>query len=528
MKVKKRMVSIAMASVLCVALSSCGEKTASKKADIDLSDYPIKTDVELTYWVDLNPNIAAQFTNKGETEYEKELQKRTGVKVKYVHPAAGQTVENFNLLAASGELPDIVEHGWIGLVSGGPQGALQNKTIIPLNDLLKEYAPNLSKYLQENPDIDRMIKTDDGSYYAFPLIRGDEKLFVSYGPVVRADWLNELGLDKPVTLEDWEEMLRAFRDKKGATAPLTISPDIVDTPSLFALFGVKNGFYIEDGKVKFGIVEDGFKEALARVKGWYQEGLLDKNYALTDDQIKDSNILNGLSGATFGSGAGGLGRWLNAKKGEEYDLCAVAFPLIDGEPNRFSRCANAYTGEAEAAITTNCKYPELAAKYLDYVYGEEGHMFANFGIEGLSYEMVDGFPKYTDLIMKNPDGLPASQVMSNYVVANMGGPHIQDVRYIEQYYEKPQQKEALVVWSAACEKATKANMPPLTYSSEESSEYASLYADIEKYCNESLATFISGAKSLDEFDDFVNTLKKMKLDRVIEIQQAAYDRFMAR
>ena len=528
MKMKKRIVSIVMASVLCVAVCSCGEKETSKKADIDLSSYPIKTDVELTYWVDLHPNIAAQFTNKGETEYEKELEKRTGVKIKYIHPAADQAVENFNLLAASGELPDIVEHGWLNLVSGGPQGALQNELIIPLNDILNDYAPNLSKYLKENPDIDRMIKTDDGSYYVFPLIRGDEKLYVSYGPVIRADWLEELGLDKPVTIDDWEEMLRAFRDKKGAVAPLTITPNIVETPAMFALFGVKNGFYVENGEVKFGIVEDGFKEALTRVRDWYKEGLLDKNYALTDGPIKDANILNGISGATFGSGASGLGRWLTAKEGEDFDLCAVAFPLINGEPNRFAPCASAYTGDAEAAITTNCKYPELAAKWLDYVYGEEGHMFANFGIEGLTYEMVDGFPTYTDLIMKNPDGFPVSQVMSKYVVANMGGPHIQDVRYIEQYYEKPQQKEALEAWSTACKNATAANIPPLTYSSEESSEYASLYADIEKYCNESLAAFISGAKPLDEFEDFVNALKKMKLDRVLKIQQAAYERYMAR
>lgn len=263
---RKKVLSIMMALLMCLALCSCDDKKEGVKTGIDLSEYPIKTDVELSYWVYLHGNISSQFPSKGDTEFSKELQKRTGVKVKYIHPAGGQTVESFNLLAASGDLPDIVEHGWINLVSGGPQGAIQNGTILPLNDLIKEYAPNLTKYLKENPEIDKMIKTDDGSYYAFPFIRGDEKLYVSYGPIVRADWLKELGLDKPVTTDDWEKMLIAFRDKKGATAPLSAGTDPTATNAMFALVGAKTDFYVEDGTVHFGVTDEGFKDALVLIE----------------------------------------------------------------------------------------------------------------------------------------------------------------------------------------------------------------------------------------------------------------------
>ena len=61
------------------------------------------------------------------------------------------------------------------------------------------------------------------------------------------------------------------------------------------------------------------------------------------------------------------------------------------------------------AITTACKYPVEAARWCDWVYSEEGHMYKVFGIEGETYEWVDGFPKFTDLIVNNPDGLSFSQ-----------------------------------------------------------------------------------------------------------------------
>ena len=59
-------------------------------------------------------------------------------------------------------------------------------------------------------------------------------------------------------------------------------------------------------------------------------------------------------------------------------------------------------------------------------------MLVNFGIEGLTYNMVDGYPKYTDMIYNNPDGLTISQAMAYYMRTAINGPFIQDPRYLEQ------------------------------------------------------------------------------------------------
>ena len=524
----KRIVAFTAAIAVCASLCACTDKKTSVKKDIDLSGgYPIDTDVTLTYWLELTPNVSATASNMGDTEFAKGLAERTGVKVEYLHPAVGQQIEAFNLMVASGDLPDIIEHFWLDAMPGAPDAALQNEVIIPINDLMKEYAPNLTKYLNEHPNVDRAVKTDDGTYYTFPFAMDDTKLGITAGIVFRKDWLDELGLDVPSTVEEWEEVLVAFRDKKGATAPLTLRSTQPDY--LYRTLGSCNEFYLDEtGKVNYGIYDPNFKRALQTLNKWYKEGLLDKNYTLNDSTILDSNMLNGISGATFASGGSGVGKWLTAKKGEKFDLVGAELPTIDGKPNKYGLVFNPYNGYNSASISTKCAYPELAAKYLDYLYGEEGHMYANFGVEGVSYEMIDGYPTFTELITKNPEGLSMSQAMAKYSRAGCSGAMIQDVRYIEQYYELPSQKEALDKWSKQAEYAKNTTLPLVTLTMDESSEFGSLYSDIKKYCDENIISFITGSKSFSEWDKFVKEVENMDIKRCIEIKQAAYTRYMSK
>ena len=153
-------------------------------------------------------------------------------------------------------------------------------------------------------------------------------------------------------------------------------------------------------------------------------------------------------------------------------------------------------------------------------------MLYNFGIEGESYEMKDGYPTYTDTIFHNPNGLSVSQAMHCYLRACSVGPFVQDVRYIEQYYELDQQREALNVWGVS--DAELYWLPQITLTSEDSSEYSKIMGDLNVYKEEAMLNFIVGQKPLDEFDSYVEEIKRLGIDRAIEIQQAAYERFIAR
>lgn len=506
--------------------AAAGEGTESTEFS-----YPVAEGGTLSYWMELNPNVAANYTSLSDTEFGKKLQENTGITVEFQHPAVGQVAEQFNLLLSKSTLPDIIEYSWL-TYAGGPQKAIEDGVIIPLNDVIDNYCPNLKAYLEANPDVDRMIKTDEGAYYCFPFIRGGEQLKTSTGLMVRGDWLEELGMEVPKTMDEWYDVLTAFKEKKGAEAPFTYqysSLGLTDNNPFAYAYGAPRNFYIgDDGKVHYGAIEDGYREYLKTMNKWMSEGLLDVDLAtLTGDQVA-AKVTNGTAGASFGWCGSNLGTWTNAGKAttESFSLVPAPYPTLEsGAKPEFGQKDNAYVNMGGAVITTSCKDVELAARLLDYAYSEEGHMLFNFGIEGVSYTMENGEPVYTDLLLKNPD-LSITHAMAGYIRANYNGPFVQDEAYASQYYTLDAQKEAIALWSDT--NAGSHILPPVTPTVDESKEQAQIMNEINTYRDEMTMKFILGNKSFDEWDDYVKTIKGMNIDRVLEIQNAALERYEAR
>lgn len=539
--------ALLMAVIMAVAgMAGCGgtEKEGSQTADQaekteSLADagesgafsYPIEDGGTISYWTELNVNVAANYTSLNDTPFGKKLQENTGITIEFQHPAVGQVAEQFNLLLSNRTLPDIIEYSWL-TYAGGPQKAIEDGVILPLNDVIEQYCPNLKAYLEANPEVDKMIKTDEGTYYCFPFIRGGEKLKTSTGMMLRGDWLEELGMEVPVTMDEWHEVLTAFKEKKGASAPFTYlysSVGLTDNNPFAYAYGAPRGFYLgDDEKIHYGAVEDGYKQYLQTMNQWMSEGLIDVDLAtLTSDQVT-AKVTNGMSGASFGWCGSHLGTWTEAGKATDaaFTLVPAPYPTLEkGQMPEFGQKDNAYIGTGSAVITTSCKNVELAARLLDYAYSEEGHTLFNFGIEGESYTMENGKPVYTDLILNNPD-LSITHAMGGYARANYNGPFVQDESYADQYYQMDTQKEALAVWSDT--NAGKHILPPVTPTVEESKEQAQIMNEINTYRDEMTLKFILGNKSFDEWDEYVKTIEDMNLARVLEIQNAALERYESR
>ena len=114
-------------------------------------------------------------------------------------------------------------------------------------------------------------------------------------------------------------------------------------------------------------------------------------------------------------------------------MAGAPYPAAEkGKMAEYGRLATPVNMGVSVAISRNCKKPELAARFLDYGYTEEGHNLFNFGIEGVSYEWKDGYPTYTELITDNPDGLTMTESMNMYMQSGYSGMFVQDQRYIEQ------------------------------------------------------------------------------------------------
>jgi len=544
-KLKTFSSTLVLLMILSLIIAGCSNNTQTTEETGEgksvASDSPKPEDVgypgELSYWVSLDANVAATSKTLNDVGVYKELEKITGTKVEFKHPAGegDQVTEQFNLMVASGNLPDIIEYNWL-TVPKGPDNAINSGTIIRLNELIDQYAPNFSKYLNDNPEVKKMLTTDEGNIYSFPLIRGDDYLMVFKGPIIRQDWLDKLSLERPTTIDEWESVLTAIKEKdpngngQNDEIPLLLElGDIKGTGAFASAWGNTPWFYNDNGTVKFGSIEPEFKEFITTMSNWYANGLLDTDFAAIDTKLRDAKVTGNQLAALYSYTGSGIGKYTGLMKEEnpEFKLVSAPHPSVNkGEKAALGQKDHPFTGAYGAAITTSAENPEEIVKWLDFAFSEEGHMLFNFGIEGESYEMVDGYPKYTDEIMKNPDGLPVTQALGKYMRSGYGGPFVQDRRYIEQYAELPEQQEAIQVWTDSAENAIK--MPPVTMTADESNEYASIMSDLETYYDEMVTKMIMGDVSLDKYDEFIATLEGMGIQRAIELQQEALDRYNAR
>ena len=216
-------------------------------------------------------------------------------------------------------------------------------------------------------------------------------------------------------------------------------------------------------------------------------------------------------------------KWIESNPMSSAPLFRCSFTAVKGEKAEIGQRSPLYTGPGSAGITTSCKNIELAARFLDFGYSEEGNMLYNFGIEGESYDLVDGKPVVSRLITENPDGLTVQQVSALYNRAWQDGSFVQLKERQTQVIGTSQQLTTMDRWIDS--DASLYQMPPVTVAEEDISEYSKLMSEINTYVSEMMVKYISGLESLDTFEEYQATLKKMGVDRAIELQQAAYDSF---
>ena len=520
------MAALAAAVMLCVGCGKDGMILYTNGNPLETGVYPIQSEQNLTYWI---PELAAVkgYSSRADFPIMREWEARTGIEVEWILPSRGNEQQQFNLLLASGDMPDIVEWRWPDY-TGGAEKALQDGIIANLEDL-QQYTPNFRRAMESDLEFGKAAKTDSGSYYYFPVLRDTKqtngyKLVVTSGYMMRRDWL-DLNLPVPQTIAEWYQTLTAFKEQKGAQAPLTITLEDVGA-GLIGAYGIYMDFYREDGMVKYGRIAPEYLAFLTEMKKWFDEDLIDKNFATIDYDVVGKRMLEERSGAAFGWLGGQMGDWLTRAKevNSRFDLVGVPFPVLnEGDEIRFTSKEAPVLAQGGAAISGNSPRKELAARFLDYLYSDEGHMLANFGVEGDTYEIRNGNPVYTDKILHNPDGLTIGQALSLYTRAGTPGPYRQDSRYSEQYYQFSQQHEAQEIWKNT--KADDYRLPLLMPTPEEGAEYSEKLSDIRAYADEMFLKFIFGEEPLDNFERYVADMKMLGADRVLEIQQHALERY---
>lgn len=511
--------------------SNQGGTTTDNSSTKDASKEPAAGPTNLSVWTPLNGNAQAVVQSLSDVAMVKEWEKKSNVKFKFEHPTgtAADIQQQFGVMIASGAYPDLIISE-MSIFQGGPAKLYQDGVIMRLNDLIDEHAPNLKKVLDENPLIAKQIKADNGDIYVFPNFKVGEygKYRTFSGQVIREDWLKELNLEVPETIDEWEHVLRSIKEAKGIF-PYTAEKGLGVTDFLGA-FGVGKEFYMEGNKVQYGPIQPGYKDYLARMQQWYKEGLIDPDYATNDGKAKDAKMTSGKAAAAYAYIGGNIGSWLPAmqESNPEAMLEAVQYPVLNkGDEPKFTDTRWDYTNVG-ALFSSKIKNPVEAIKALDYLISEEGAMLKNFGIEGETYTLENGQPVYTDLILKNSDKLAVGSAMAKYFIANYPFPGTDDDRYNDQYYTLDAQKDAVKVFAQYSNNAASVLLPPIAMTPEEASEFGKIMADVNTYRDEVVTKVIMGSSTIESYDQAAEQFKKMGIERAVEIQQAAFDRFQNR
>lgn len=518
-----------LALVLICAFLFTGVPAFASGTTLPLSETP----VTLTFWRDLGAKAATVMTSWNEMAWVPEMAKRTNITLDFVHPPVGGETEQLNTMIAARNLPDIINTNWDS-ITGGPALMIEEEIILPLNDLIEQYAPNLTALWEEHPDWKADAMTDDGEIFMFPHYWGEVQN-CHFGFVVRDDWAAKLGVALPDTVDEWYTYLKAVKegDPNGNGVNDEIPYAGIGLGSLKNLqkaFGVREGalFYLQDGAIACAVEQAAYKDWLTTMKAWYEEGLIDPEILSTTRADLDAKVLSDKAGSLWsGAGTGQLGLYLKQKDtagDTTFSLYPVRNPLT-AQGERLATYKTTYgTG---AAITTACKNVVEAVKLLDYCYSEEGRRLAYLGVEGVCYTAKeDGGIEFTDYVTNNPDGLTFDAALIQNGAAPWDFPGVQFPEYWAQntsFY--PQQQVAYDQWSQV---TVDKELPPIRFTKDEASDVASLMNDINTLLNETLANIITGNKSVDEFDKVVDQLNAMGLQEVKAIYADALTRYYSR
>jgi len=527
MKKTKKIFAWILSVLLLVSITvSCSKSSSNNSSDASSKPGQTKVDtsgttenqsttaseehkpVTITWFQALDGKAAATMKSYDEIASWKIIQEKTGVDIEWLHPPVGQEKEQFNLMIASQQLPDVIYWDWTG-VAGGPARMIEDKIIIRLNEIIETKAPNYKKVLDSNDEIRRQVVMDDGTHYMFARLFPNPESMSYAGFQIRKDWLDKLKLDVPTTIDEWYNVLTAFKNNIKSEDGEEIIPflSVKNSYSAFSTaWGIRTGFYPnpKTGKITYGFIEPEFKDFVATMHKWYNEGLIDPEFASVDSKSFEAKVTSGIGGAYYGNISANMGRFLSLMKDVDpnFDIVGTPWPIGPaGEPySSQDPLIRAFVGKG-AAITTATKYLDEVIKLLDFCYSEEGYVLLNWGIEGESYVVENGKRKMTDLVMNNPDGIPPDQAMIRYAFPHSDAPAVCDHEArIFTNYALPQQKDASKIWASGNNALL---MPLITPNAEESSRFANIMSEINTYTDEMLTKFVMGNESLDNLDKFV-------------------------
>lgn len=482
------------------------------------------------------------------------LEKRTNVKVDFRVIGGGggsgsqDLMTKVNAMIASGDLPDAFMLTQQTAGSGFSHAQLQlygqQGLFVPLNEIIDKYCPETQQFFKDYPDSRAVYTEPDGNIYTMPNMNdafhthvGDNRVFIN------KPWLEKLGFDVPQTLDEFEQLLRAYKSKdpngngKKDEIPFLAN----DSGHTFDMFIMGSFMYnpgrpwiIRDGdQLDVAFRQDGWRQGLRYLSKLYREELIDKqSFTRTLEQTQVlGNKKPPVIGAIRSYYWGGFIDIDQADPKAAY-LDYVCLPTLKGPDGNRTAAWDYYLhfNVGNFVVTKASKIPEIAAMWADsqldldailraYIGPEdESWRFAKEGEKGLDgKQAVYNFTK----LWPPEKGVAWSQAGLSYRSSDFRLGEAVDpknVTFEKALYE--QSKEAYYPYRQPQEM----QVPPLKLSPDQAGQIADLKVTIEDYVSQSMAKFIKGDLDPDKDADwskYLKTLDEMNLASYLKVQQDA-------
>jgi len=300
--------------------------------------------------------------------------------------------DKMNITLASGQLPHIMvaDRGNASFINAARNGAFWE-----LGPYLKDY-PNLS---QANPIVLNNSSIDGKIYGIYR-----ERVLGRMGVTLNKDWMSKLGLEAPKTIDEFYNILKAFKeqdpdgDGKDDTYGVVITKYAGPWDIMQVWFGAPNKWGEDaNGKLVPTHMTPEYKEALAFFRKLYAEGLVNQDFAVMDSAVWNDPFVNGEAGAfvDVADNARRLNDKMQTQYGKRDESYTAVFQAPVGPKGHRDMPTSGYSGVlaiSKSAVKTEEELKRVL-KFLDQLNDAEMQTLLSYGIEGRHYEMQNGHIK---------------------------------------------------------------------------------------------------------------------------------------
>ncbi len=552
-KLAKRIIVLALAASMLTSLAACGGNKSdntlgsAEMQEVDVADlqFPLAEKATLTGMTQYPANTES---DPNKRTIFKRLQEKTNVEIEWKAIQGDQWGEKITLaMADTNTLTDFIFSAGFGdndLLRYADQGV-----IIPLEDYIDAYMPNLKAVFDKYPEYRKMSTDTNGHIWALPWIEqlGSEKTAIqAVGDMsfINKKWLDFLGLDIPTTVDEFEQVLIAFRDHAselqkefnidGSIIPMSCIVNDGNQDPAILINGFGEGYgdcdqgrhiaVTDDKKVICTATQEGFKDGIAWLHKLYEEGLIDPEAFTQEWSTYVSKGKSGRYGVCFS--------WDNANIIDDFNGW-VPLPALTADVRNITPENGSFTSgydRGRCVVTAVAKNPALVCAWLDQMYDPFQSPQNNWG----TYGEDDDFDIFVlgknengdDMLQHAPLG-DASPVEVREAESVNGPLAILD-EYYGVYVTCPDDAQYRLDWIKdyyTPDMNTKYVYPNVFMSQEDTEELSNLQTDITKTINAKRSDWIMNGFTDADWDEYIKSLDAYGLEDMLAIFQKYLDAY---